>query len=73
ITGCPVAVTITYPLDTITGIAEDMVLQGKASMRARRRRGGVCARRADPPGTPSGDHRVRPGVQHSDQPHARGT
>ncbi|RKW99071.1 pilus assembly protein, partial [Corynebacterium diphtheriae] len=33
ITGCPVAVTITYPLDTITGIAEDMVLQGKASMR----------------------------------------
>lgn len=37
ITGCPagttVAVTITYPLNTITGIAEDMVLEGKASMR----------------------------------------
>lgn len=31
--GAMVTVTIDYPLNTITGIAEDMVLEGKAAMR----------------------------------------
>jgi Flp pilus assembly protein TadG len=28
-----IEVTVSYPLDTITGIADDMVLEGKAAMR----------------------------------------
>lgn len=32
-TGSMLAVTITYPLETITGIAKDMTLTGKAAMR----------------------------------------